>query len=415
MKRVLALLALAGAPEAQELARVLRRAPEETRGREALIEALVRLDPAERPALVRLALGPGLEELLAGSPPDTAWTVVPEALPGLARDALARLSPRTVCALLEAELAPGAPPAVRRAALRLLAEVESEPCAALAWRIFLGLDGTVVAAPRAREEVRAALVAAFRADRAAAEGALSALAELDPAAAEVVLEALALTGRAELGPALAELARSSGALVPAALAALSELEARRPAELDGETRAAFEAVTAWSEPLEKAELLLQLVRCGDPAFVPHLIELGRVEDARTQRLARAALDELARTQPDPDPEAWGEWYARELEWRETRLEAALEEFAGEDPALAVRALHDCLRHPLFRRESAAGLAARLIDARAEAALAALPTLAAWGARSALPGLELAFEAASAEVRDVARQTYALVAGTPPAN
>lgn len=409
----LAVLALAGASPGQELVRVLQRAPEEARGRAELIEELVRLAPEERPALVRLALGPGLEELLAAGTPGTPWTVVPEALPGLARDALARLSPRTVCTLLEAELAPDAPAAVRRAALRLLAQVESEPCATLAWRLFRALDGAVVAAPRAREELRAALLAAFRGDRSAAETALSAVPELDPAAAEVVLEALALTGRAELGPALAELARADGPCDEAALAALAELEARCPAELDGETRAAFERLTTWSEPLARAELLVRLVRCGDAALVPHLIELGRADDARTQRLARAALDELARTQPDPDPEAWSAWYARELEWRDTRLEAALEEFAGDDPALAVRALHDCLRHPLFRRDSAAGLAARLIDARAEAALAALPTLAAWGARSALPGLELAFEAESAEVRDVARQTYALVAGAAP--
>lgn len=410
MRSLFALLALAGLLQGQELARVLRREPDESRGREALIEALVRLDPHERPALVRLALGPGLEELLAANPPDTAWTVVPEALPGLARDALARLSPRTVCALLEAELAPEASASVRRAALRLLARVESEPCAALAWRLFLGLDGPVVAAPRAREEVRDALLAAFRADRAAAEAALEAVPELDPAAAEIALEALALTGRAELGPALAELARRPGAWATPALAALAELEARRPEALDGETRAVFEAVTAWSEPLARAELLLRLVRCEDPALVPYLIELGQVEDARTQRLARAALDELARIQPDPDPAAWSDWYARELEWRETRLAAALEEFAGDDPALAVRALHDCLRHPLFRREAAAGLAARLIDARAEAALAAMPTLAAWRSLACLPGLELALEAHSAEVRALAADTLALLVG-----
>jgi len=415
MKVFLGALTLVSGLHAQELPYVLRRAPDEQRGREALIDALVRLDPQERPALVRLALGPGLEELLTSSPPETAWTVTPEALPRLAQDALARLSPRVVCTLLEAELAPDASPAMRRSALRLLARVESEPCAELAWRLFRGLDGAVVAAPRARAEVRDALVAAFHGDRTCAEGALEELDELDPLAAEVVLESLALADRAELAPELGQLARNSGGVhVRASLEALAELEARHPAELSGETLAAFQVATAWSEPLEKAELLVRLVRSGDHGFVPHLIELGQSADARTVRLARAALDTLARTQPDPDPSRWSDWYAAELDWYETRLESALADFAEGDPALAVRALHECLRHPLFRRDSAAGLAARLIDARAEAALAALPTLAAWGCRSALPGLELALEAKSSEVRELALQTTILIA-TPTAN
>ncbi|MEQ1894682.1 MAG: hypothetical protein ABL998_19240, partial [Planctomycetota bacterium] len=219
--------------------------------------------------------------------------------------------------------------------------------------------------------------------------------------AELALAALAARGGAEHAAEVeAWLADSEHPLFTPALAALVELERRAPFELEGHARAAYAASAPWMSPMQRAEHLFTLAASEDPELVPLVL----------QRLARAALQELARTNPPEDPEQWADWHARELDWFEQRFEPALAEFAGPDPAAAVRALHECLRHPLFRRASAGHLAALLLDARPEAALAALPTLAAWGSWAAVPGLELALDAKSSEVRALAAETLELLTG-----
>lgn len=413
MKRALALaaaLALAPLAGAQELAHLLRRGPGDLRGREALVLDLTHLAGEERAALVRLALGTGLEELLAGGD-SRPWVVAPEALPLIAGEALARLPGRATCEALARELGATPAPPLRRAALRLLAELESSSCSSLAWSLVRTLDPLALGSPVQRAEALAALSTAFRFDGESAGAAAGELAELELGPAELALAALAASGRAEHAAEVeAWLDDSEHPLFTPALAALVELERRAPFELEGHARAAYAASAPWMSPMQRAEHLFTLAASEDPELVPLVLELAGEPDARVQRLARAALQELARTNPPEDPEQWADWHARELDWFEQRFEPALAEFAGPDPAAAVRALHECLRHPLFRRASAGHLAALLLDARPEAALAALPTLAAWGSWAAVPGLELALDAKSSEVRALAAETLELLTG-----
>jgi hypothetical protein len=414
VKRALASAALAAlTPFAagQELASLLRRAPGDLRGHEALVLDLARLAGEQRAELVRLALGTGLDELLASGEAEQ-WVVAPEALPAIAGEALARLPGRATCEVLARELgeAPEAPR--RRAALRLLAVLESSSCSSLTWSLVRTLDPLALGSPVQRSEALAALTTAFRIDGASAEAAACELAELELAPAGLVLAALAASGRSEHAAEVeACLDEPGNPLFVPALAALVELERRAPFELEGRARAAYASSAPWMQAGERAEHLHTLAASEDPELVPLVLELAGEADARIQRLVRAALQELARSNPPEAPAEWSDWHARELAWFHQRFEPVLAEFAGEDPAVAVRALHECLRHPLFRRASAGRLAALLIDARAEAALAALPALAAWGSWAAVPGLELALDAESKEVRALAAETLALLTGT----
>lgn len=395
---------------ADELAHVFTRAPGDRRERAELVAQLADVGRGERERLVRLALGGEVEALLRLGP-GTSWIVAPESWPGLAGEALQRLSAPATCEALAHELGAEPPQALRRAALRLLVGLESSACSELAWRLFRGQDPLALATPAPRGEALAALTAAFRLDGASAAEALAAVLELQPIQAELVLAALGASGRSELVEGLEVLLEDPrGPSFPSALAALAELERRAPQELGGRCLAAFEEVAPWMEPGERAAHLLRLAECEEPEFVPLLQELADVPEERTRRLALAAWQTLARSVPAADPAERAAWHARELEWHATRLEPALAEFAGADPAVAVRALHECLRHPLFRRELAGRLAGALIDARAEAALAAMPALAAWGSFAALPGLELALDARSSEVRALAAETLTLLTG-----
>jgi hypothetical protein len=293
----------------------------------------------------------------------------------------------------------------------LLPGLESSSCSQLAWLLFRGQDPLTLAAPAQKSEALAALTSGFRHDGTSAAQALVALGELAPLQQEIVLQALGAAGRSELADGVEEwLGDPRAPLYRPALATLAELERRAPQDLAGRGLAAFVDGAPWMEAVEQAEHLLTLASCEDPELLPLVAELVDSNEVRTRRLARAAWESLTRSQPDEEAEPRAAWHARELEWYATRLEPALAEFGGEDPAVAVRALHECLRHPLFRRELAAQLALALVHARTEAALAAIPALAAWGSPAAVPGLEFALDAESREVRTLAAETLRLLTG-----
>jgi hypothetical protein len=411
---VLAALLLAGVlgpcDHGDEVAALFTRTLGDRRGRAELVAELTDLGGRERGRLVRLALGEGIEELLVAAN-GTPWIVAPEAWPGLAGEALLRLPGRATCEALAVELGDAPAPARRRAALRLLPGLESSSCSQLAWLLFRGQDPLTLAAPAQKSEALAALTSGFRHDGTSAAQALVALEELAPLQQEIVLLALGAAGRSELADGVEEwLGDPHAPLYRPALATLAELERRAPQDLAGRGLAAFVDGAPWMEAVEQAEHLLTLASCEDPELLPLVAELVDSNEVRTRRLARAAWESLTRSQPDEEAEPRAAWHARELAWYATRLEPALAEFGGEDPAVAVRALHECLRHPLFRRELAAQLALALVHARTEAALAAIPALAAWGSHAAVPGLEFALDAESREVRTLAAETLRLLTG-----
>jgi hypothetical protein len=120
--------------------------------------------------------------------------------------------------------------------------------------------------------------------------------------------------------------------------------------------------------------------------------------------ARAALRAIAGADLGQDPEAWLAWREREFEWADAHVERVFEELLADDPGRVSAAIGELTRHPFFRHDAAAAIAA-VVD-REDPAIARVACTALVSLRStrAIPWLVAALDVADEERAELLRST-----------
>lgn len=392
----------AGEKRLERVAAVLQRRASETRSREELVQELVRLGTELIPLWRGWLVGEDVDELFLGNGEFQAgaWAVEPEAAGELALATLSALPPEAVLAELEhGILRDGPGPNEYMATLRVLEALGSARGLSLYWQIVERLGPDVVELPRYRGAAEAALTSILARDRAVWTPLAQRLAKPEALEAELFLAAARAASRPEahelvlsLLDGKQELDRSAG------LATLARLERDHPWRFEPElvTRIARE----WPgfEPESRVVALQLLGASEDPrAVAPLRAELGALDPLVAAAAARA-LAELAGVDFGRDEAAWERWEEREFQWWSERGEAALQGLDGVIEGVATTCA-ELAAHPLFRRELATRVGARVAQLEPSVQGLAASFLLGLRTRAALPGLvRLAQHADDAELR-----------------
>jgi len=374
---------------AERIADVLQRRAPETRTHEELVHGLALLGPELIPLWRRWLVGEGVEEVFlpGGEFQPELWAVAPEEAGTLALATLAVLPPEAVLAECEHGLLRDGPgPSELLAIFRVLETLGSARGLSLYWKLVERLGSDVVELPRYRAAADAALSSILARDRAVWAPLAQRLARPDALEAELFLGAARAASRPEAYELVLALLDGSGELPRfAALEALASLERDHPWRFEPEL--VQRLARAWKAlaPEELVPALQLLGASEDPrALAPlrgHLADL----DPLLATAAARALAELGGVDFARDEEDWQRWEAREFQWWSEEYEVALERLDG-DVGGAAATFAELAAHPLFRREIAQAVGARLLRLEPPVQKLAAAFLLGLRTRAALPAL-----------------------------
>lgn len=175
-----------------------------------------------------------------------------------------------------------------------------------------------------------------------------------------LVEAIGRAGRADGVATLRALVGESTALDVAIAETVSELWAASGWRLGGEPSAILRPLLDHFEPTVRAAAAVALARVQDALMASRIVGLLTDRDPRVRSAAAWSLRELAGGAVAQDVAGWDRWLATRQHEAARALPQVLERLSSPDPGVALPAVRELGREPLFRRE-AAGLLARALD------------------------------------------------------
>lgn len=392
------------------LRRALRRSSMEAPERSEVVARLTALGPEAVPGLYELVTGHGLEELIGDEWVPESWVCLPEEIPVLCAKALEHAPVEAFCGALERALDNEPTFQDRLVMLRLLGARGSGDGLPLLFRGAKELGDLELQRPSVQLALRESLVSILRRDNGSWRTVAKALADLEPATIEVLVDAIGEAGRSR-GMNLLERLFRTGSVDPARLAlAMERLERAIPWDLGGRT---MHQISFWfysQEPQARALAARLAGSLHSLDSVPELIQLSGESDQLVRRCALDALQSIAGLPLDPDPKTLESWYEQEEAWYAARYDDLLAQVREQPNGQAVEALGELARHPLYRDEIAAELAASLPMLEPEKGLAVIAELERCASRRALPGLIATLEEGPAPVREAAWRVLCGITG-----
>jgi HEAT repeat protein len=207
--------------------------------------------------------------------------------------------------------------------------------------------------------------------------------------------------------------RGSDALDAVILEALGRLVPwAEPGALESAAQAAGLYLDAPQEDLRRLAALC-LGRLRDAEAFAELARCLEDSEARVQRAAHWALEQLAARTLPFDRAACEAWHSKELSWWESRGPRLLEALEGEDSAAIVEALRELCDHALFRRQSTPRIALLLRSESPSVAQSACAALERLDGKDALPALHALLTAGEADLRQAASRAFRALSGREP--
>lgn len=233
---------------------------------------------------------------------------------------------------------------------------------------------------------------------------------LDAPRVQLVVDAVALRGDPEGAWLLVTLLGSDDGVDQRILATVGELGAARPWVPLGISTRRLRSYLDHGDWRLRREAAVTLARLHDLDSFPDLLELLEDENAAVRGGAAWALGLLSGSSATRDAATWWEWFEGESDWRRNDSALVLARLHDSDPAVVLDAARELTRHPLYRHETAADLAAVVGDLPPEAATEVCLLLEALGDPRACPELARALMQVDGELQPVVGATLQRLSG-----